>query len=571
MTRFSSLVEMLAARAERTPERRVIGYLDGDRVEAATYADVDGRARRVATALRRAGIARADRVGLLVVPGIDYVSAFFGCLYAGAVAVPAYPPWTGRGHARIAHVLADCGASAVVANAAFDVAALREALPAGTRLLRVEDAVEDDRREPDRAGGDDVAFLQYTSGSTTNPKGVVLRHAAVLENLAQIERAFGHDETTVGVNWLPPYHDMGLVGTVLQAFYVGCTSYLLSPLAFVQRPLRWLEAIGRFGATTAGGPSFALDLCCARVRQDDLDRLDLSSLRVFFCGAEPIRPGSVRRFFEAFGRCGLSPRAFVPCYGLAEATLMVTGQATGEGLRTRPHPATGRPLVCCGRPVAGTRVCIVDPETRAALPDGAVGEIWVSSPSVASGYFGAPEATRTAFGAERSDAPGERWLRTGDLGSMHEGQVFPCGRIKDVLIVDGRKIAAEDIEHSAALVLGECIELYAIAALGRDGDDGAEQAVLVFEGAARGGEPLEAFTLERQAEAARARIAYDLGVTLAEAHWLRRGDLLRTSSGKIERAGSRRALLERRIRPLWSWRQGGGSHEGAPRARTDDA
>ena len=379
-----------------------------------TYGELDERARALGARLQSEGAA-GERVLLLYPPGLDYVVAFFGCLYAGAVAVPAYPPQSARNLSRLQAVASDARAAYALTTAdicsrleggAADTAGL-----SGLRWLVTDGAEEagraDDWREPP-VTPETLAFLQYTSGSTGDPKGVMVSHGNVLHNSALIARGFGYTPSTECVTWLPLYHDMGLIGGVLQPLYGGFTNTLLSPLSFVRNPYGWLKAISTYKADLSGAPNFAYDLCARRVADGQRATLDLSGWEVAFVGAEPIRPATLERFAAAFAPCGFRRKAFLPCYGLAEATLIVSCGARGAGpsAHTADRSALEQHRVLdtdgeavaslfssCGRPLPPQEVVLVNPETRTLCRPDEVGEVWVSGPSVARGYWGRPEET----------------------------------------------------------------------------------------------------------------------------------------------------------------------------------
>ncbi|HET7177633.1 MAG TPA: fatty acyl-AMP ligase, partial [Solirubrobacterales bacterium] len=379
-----SIVALLRRRAAEEPDATAFLFLaDGEREELRlTYADLDRRARAVAAALQRRHGTEGARALLIYPPGVEFLAGFFGCLYAGAIAVPSYPPRGGRGQGRLESVARDAGASWALSTHALLARAARDgagALAATAWLAtdEVEDGAADDWREPE-IGPETTALLQYTSGSTSTPKGVVVSHAHLLHNEEVIRRAFGQSAESVIVGWLPLFHDMGLMGTVLQPLFVGAPCILMSPLSFLQRPARWLQAISRYRATTSGGPNFAYDLCAAKVSEEERRGLDLSSWSVAFNGSEPVRAETLERFAAAFAPCGFRAESFYPCYGLAEATLFVAGgeraaapvvaevDALALGRHRALAPEVGRPvrrLVGCGRPWLGQQIAIADPET----------------------------------------------------------------------------------------------------------------------------------------------------------------------------------------------------------------
>ncbi len=433
----------LDAHAERLGETLALTFLvDGeDETVELTYAELDRRARSIAGVLAAAHPV-GERVLLLLQPGPDFVAAFFGALYAGLVAVPCPPARGRRGHARVAGVIRDCTPAALISDFPLsDTLGVPHAIVAGeamglpgARRLR-----EQHEHLP--------AFLQYTSGSTGDPKGVVVSHGQLGLNEAAICAAFGHDPSSVIVGWLPLHHDMGLVGNLLQPLYLGVPGVLMAPEHFLEAPIRWLRAVDRYRATTSGGPDFAYALCLRRTRPQDRAGLDLSSWRVAFNGAEPVRAETMAGFAEAFAPHGFRSEAFFPCYGLAEATLFVSGGPVGRGARVG-HAEDGRVAVDCGAPAMETRVAAVDPESGVQLADGVVGELRVQGPSVASGYWGRAEAP--AFSGQVEGRG--RWLCTGDLGFLRRGAVHVTGRLRDLLLVHGQNYYPQDVETAAQSV-----------------------------------------------------------------------------------------------------------------------
>ncbi len=535
--RASTLPEILAARAQGTPNRRAFTFLADGEAEAGalTYGDLDRRARSIAAALT--GLASSgERALLLFHPGLDFITAFWGCLYAGVVAVPASPPRPRRDQPRLLSMAADCDPALVLTSASLTgrVEGLAAEIPglAGARRLAVDELPDCDGPGPVARAGSDPAFLQYTSGSTSAPKGVVVSHSNLFENQRMLRTAFGHDEPPVVVGWLPFHHDMGLVGNLIEPLYCGGHCVLMSPMAFLQRPQRWLAAIDRYRATTSGGPNFAYDLC---VRKVPPERLDLSSWRVAFNGAEPVRVDTMERFSAAFAGCGFRPEAFYPCYGLAEATLFVSGRRPGSPLRIREVGGAAR--VSCGLPWLGQRLLIADPETGRVLPDGEVGEIWVSGPSVTEGYWRRPDLSAELFAARPTGAGGEaRSLRTGDLGFLDGGELFVTGRLKDLVIVRGQNHYPQDLELTAER---------SHPAL-RPGGGAAfsvevreeERLVLVHEVDRHPG-----VREERIAEQVRRAVTEEHEIQVHEVVLIRAGTLPKTSSGKVRRQECRALYL----------------------------
>ena len=474
----NTLVTVMRSRAEQMPESLACAFLvDGEQeMRTISYAGLDREARRVAS-LISGQVALGARVILVYQPGLDFLIAFLGCLYAGVIAIPVYPPRQPRfdGLNRLKRILDDSGADALLTT--YAIRALADTVPAvkdtlaGVRWIQTDGGRGDasDWRDPD-ANSDGIAFIQYTSGSTTDPKGVVLRHENLIANLEAIHWFVRQPDHGKMVSWLPMYHDMGLIGTVLYPLFQGIPTYLMSPSHFLQRPVRWLRLISRVCGTITGAPSFAYELCVQRVTDEDRSTLDLSSWEVGFNGSEPIRAATIRRFERAFSSCGLRAGTVVGCYGLAEATLLVTGahredhtrfvsmdreQLERGIVRACPHDdALSTELVSCGSLFSTHEIRIVDPKAAFELPPGTVGEIWLHSPAVAQAYWNRPEESALSFGAilPNSGAWIKRYLRTGDLGFMLDGQLYVTGRLKDLLIIRGRNIHPHDVEDAVQSV-----------------------------------------------------------------------------------------------------------------------
>ncbi|MBL9123474.1 MAG: fatty acyl-AMP ligase, partial [Planctomycetaceae bacterium] len=466
-----NLVEVFRGRAALTPEQMAFTFLADDESPAAhvTYGGLDERARAIAAHLQQQCRPR-DRVLLMYGPGLEYIAALAGCLYAGVVAVPVYPPdplRVARTLPRLAAIVRDAQARAILGTAT-DLAwagAMLGDLPGLESLIATDEiaaARQRDWREPE-LDRNSLAILQYTSGSTGEPKGVMIQHGNALQNLAQMEAAIDIEDAVVAT-WLPAYHDMGLFGGILQCWYSGRRNIMMSPLAFFQRPLRWLQAISDHRATTAGAPNFAYDLCVRKTTPDERRGLDLSCWRLALSGAEPVRPETMERFLAAFAVCGVRSDIFKPCYGLAESTLMVASTPTNAPAQVRAFdadrlsageavaadedtPSTLR-LASCGQGVCGQDLLIVDPQSLTELPAGRSGEIWVAGLHVAAGYWKQPDATARTFNARTSTGRGP-FLRTGDVGFIHDGELFISGRLKEMIIVQGRNHYPADLEQTA--------------------------------------------------------------------------------------------------------------------------
>ncbi|MFD9194464.1 fatty acyl-AMP ligase [Streptomyces phaeochromogenes] len=576
-----TFTDVVRERTDALAERDAFVFLpddgQGSVPEHLTYASLDRRARGIASWLREHG-AVGRPVLLLHPPGTAFVAAFVGCLYAGSVAVPApLPTDQGQQLARVAGILRDSGASAVLSTGAY--VPLLEAWLESVALPRVRCLATDreDIGDPAswRAPGtspDDLAFLQYTSGSTSEPKGVMVTHANLLANEAAIGRWAGTHEGMVVGGWLPHYHDLGLIGHLLHSLYVGGLSVQMSPLSFLKRPRRWLEMIGDYRVEGSGAPNFAYDLCLRRVTDEQLARLDLSSWRCAPNGAEPVRADTLRAFVERFAPAGLRREVFAPCYGLAETTLLVTGAdpATEPTIRTVDAAALEQGVLAVGegRTLAGSgsaRECevrIVAPGTDAPLADGLVGEILVRGPSVTAGYFGNEAATADCFGADG-------WLRTGDLGVLDAGELFVTGRLKEVIVLAGRNLYPHDIERAAqsadpSLTRGAgaafavrsgraagattSTESNDSTASGGRGGSEREHLVLVQEvrlAAVRDGD------LRAVATAAQSAIGRQFAVPAGNVVLVKPGTVRRTTSGKVRRTTMRDLFLDGTLTPLY--------------------
>ncbi|MEW5928487.1 MAG: amino acid adenylation domain-containing protein, partial [Gemmatimonadota bacterium] len=555
----ASLARLLQFRAGEDPDRIAYTFLENGEVEQghATYRELDLRARAVAARLQALG-ARGERALLLYPPGLEYVAALFGCFYAGVVAVPAYPPRRNKPDPRLQGIVADCAPA--LALTTRELLGEAERLCAHTpelaalRWMATEDVPGDEAggwRDPG-AGADTLAFLQYTSGSTAAPKGVMVSHGNLLHNSALIERLAGYTPQTRSVIWLPPYHDMGLIGGILQPLFTGYWAALFSPVAFIQRPARWLEAVSRYGATSSGGPNFAYELCVHAVRPEERAALDLSRWEVAFNGAEPVRHETLRAFSETFAECGFRARAFYPCYGLAEATLMVTGSRPAEEPVVRAvdadalgsgdvvaDPEGEYRLVGSGRSAESQRVLIVDPATLRECPADRVGEVWVAGPSVARGYWGRPEVTAEAFAGFVAGTGEGPFLRTGDLGFLGDGgELFVTGRLKDLIVIRGRNHYPQDVEMTA-LRSHPGLRAGSGAAFGVE--QGGEERLVVVQEVSR--QAAAGLDVEEVAAAIRRAVAAEHGLLVHAVAVVRPGGVPKTTSGKVQRRACRARFL----------------------------
>ncbi len=564
---MSTLTALLDRRAAAQPERLAYVFLaDGETEQSRLdYATLRHQALAIAVRLTAAG-AGGGRALLLYPPGLDFLAGFFGCLYAGVTAVPAYPLRGRRPDARLESIARDAELAAVLTPARL--LAARERLGPDSPLARLPwlaGDVEASASAPEPTAMPvprDLALLQYTSGSTASPRGVMVDHACLLHNLEDLDRGWEHGPDDALVSWLPAFHDMGLVYGLLMPLYKGFPCYLMAPAAFLARPLRWLEALSRYRGTHGAAPNFAYDLCVERSTPESRAGLDLSHWRVALNGAEPVRAGTLERFAAAFGPQGFLARSFCPGYGLAEATLKVTalpahrdpavlrvdGIALAQGRVLDATGPQGRDLVGCGRSQIDTRILIVDPLTRVPRPPDRVGEIWVAGRTLARGYWGRPQDSAETFQAHTADGDGP-WLRTGDLGFVRDGELFITGRHKETLVLQGLNHYPQDIEY-AIQASHPALALDAGAAFTVATDTG-EGLVVVNELRREG---LRKTPPEQVLAAMRRRLAEDCHLQPQALALLRPGGVLKTSSGKIRRGACRDAFLADELPMLARWR-----------------
>ncbi|MGX7758528.1 fatty acyl-AMP ligase [Streptomyces angustmyceticus] len=554
--------QLVRSRAAQTPDREALivlpEYEGRARPEVVTYRALDEGARRLAGWLQERGAA-GERVLVVHSDRRLFAISFLACLYAGALAVPVPPP-DGRGHveARLAGIVKDAAPLLALADGAGapDVSRLLARHGHGHIPCLATEVVPASGtwREPELRG-DTVAFLQYTSGSTREPRGVIVTHDNLLANQRAISRVLRTPPGARLGGWLPFHHDMGLIGQLLHPLWLGGSSVLLSPEAFVRRPARWLEAIGQHQVTVSGAPDFAYDLCVRRVTDEQLAGLDLSGWEIAVSGGEPVRPATLRAFAERFAPAGLRPGVLTPCYGLAEATLLVSGAPAGterreltadaaaleaHELRAPAEDAPRRPLADCGEPADGT-LLIVDPATRRPLPDGRIGEIWLRGDSVARGYWRRPAETAAAFDGTTAAGQGGH-LRTGDLGTREDGRLYVTGRLKDMIVVAGRNLYPQDLETTVQRLSALFGAATAFVVPGE-----RERVVVVQE--LRAGSRYDT-DLAALTSAVGAALADEYDVRAGAVLLVRPGTVRRTTSGKVERAAMRRLFLQGELRPL---------------------
>ena len=562
---LTTLIHLLRRRVQEYSEKTIYTYLqDGESQEVRlTYNELERRALAIAAHLQH-HLSWGERVLLLYPPGLEFPAAFFGCLCAGMVAVPAYPPHSSQFLASLIAMVSDAGLTVALTTAStleeyrqqIDQSPLLKALkwiPSET----ISNNQADNWQQPP-TGADSLAVLQYTSGSTGNPKGVMVSHGNLLHNSSVIHTVFGSSPHTRGVIWLPPYHDMGLIGGIIQPVYAGGDVILMSPVSFIQRPFRWLMAISRYRATASGGPNFVYDLCVRKITSEQKSGLDLSSWEVAFNGAEPVRGETLHRFAAAFASCGFQQKAFLPCYGLSEATLIATGcsknseptflQADAQELKTGRLVLTAEDsehnltLVGNGDVQPGHEIVIVDPETRTSCKSDQIGEIWIAGPSVAQGYWDRPEESEQTFRARLADTGQGPFLRTGDLGFIHAGQLFVTGRLKDLIIIRGLNHYPQDIERTVERS-HEALRADCGAAFSVEIDD-EEQLVVVQEVERRYIRKLDA---EAVIGAIRHNVSQQHGIRVDTVVLIKTSSLPKTTSGKVQRNLCREHFIQSRL------------------------
>ena len=559
----ANLVELLRNRALHQPQQVAYRFLTDGETETAqvTYEQLDRQASAIASYLHSLNLS-GERALLLYPPGLDYLAAFFGCLYAKVVAVPAYPPRNARNIPRIQAIVADAKAAIALTNSA-SIAKTQALLKDVTQLqwLTTDNLPEQLAQTWQKPAiePDTLAFLQYTSGSTGIPKGVMLTHSNLLHNSATTSECMEHSPASVFVSWLPTYHDMGLIGGILQPLYGGFPCILMPPAAFLQSPYRWLQAISKYRGTTSGAPNFAYQLCIEKITPEQRQSLDLSSWDVAFNGAEPIRFDTLEQFSAVFASCGFRHQAFYPCYGLAEASLMVTGSRKSQAavvievdkaaleqnqVVVASHSEYTCKLVSCGQSIRDEQIAIAHPDTKQRCLPQEIGEIWVSSPSVGQGYWQRQEESAIAFQATIAGLE-QPFLRTGDLGFLHQGELFVTSRVKDLIIIRGRNLYPQDIELTAEQS-HPCLRSGSGAAFSIEvGNE--EQLVVVQEVEFRAKPNIAEVT-----SAIRQAVSQEYEVQVYGVVLIKAGSIPKTSSGKIQRRACRSQFLADKLDVLGS-------------------
>lgn len=569
--REATLVDLLRKRALQQQSQVAYTFLvDGKTEEVSlTYQVLDQKARSLA-ALLQSMKATGERALLLYSPGLEFITAFFGCLYAGVTAVPVYPPRHNQRMTRLQAIVKDAQASfaltttSVLTNIEHSLKQKPEL--AALHYIATENLTNNLAQDwqPLKISSDTLAFLQYTSGSTGTPKGVMVSHGNLLSNSADLDRGWDHTSESVIVTWLPTFHDMGLIYGAIQPLYKGIPCYMMAPTSFLQRPMRWLEAISRYKATHSGAPNFAYQLCVDKVTSEQLATLDLSSWRMALNGAEPVRADVLKRFAELFSSCGFNFRSFCPGYGLAEATLKVTAARAkdlptfytvqSEALRqnrvveAQEQEPGSLTLVGCGYTEIDTKIAIVHPESLATCPPGEVGEIWVSGSTVAQGYWMRTEATEQTFQAYLVDTGEGPFLRTGDLGFLLDGELFVTGRIKDIIIIRGQNYYPQDIElsvqksHSALRPNGGAAFSVEV--------EGVERLVIAQEVERS---YLRQIDVDEVVKAIRQAVSEQHQLQVYAIVLLKTASIPKTSSGKIQRLACRDGFLNGSLDVVGDW------------------
>ncbi len=561
MNKYHTFIDRLQWVVAKQPDKIAFTFLQDGETESEylSYQQLEAQVLAIASVLQVYNTI-GERALLLYQPGLEFITAFLGCLYAGVVAVPAYPPRANHSINRLLSIVSDADAKFALTTQDLQDKIEVKFQEAGNKSLqfiatnKIKANLADNWLKTD-LNSDDLAFLQYTSGSTGKPKGVMVSHGNLIANSITINRCFQNIPEHNAVSWLPPYHDMGLIGCILQPMYVGLSMYLMPPVSFLQRPYRWLQAISKYRANTSGGPNFAYDLCVSQITEAQKDSLDLSCWKLAFSGAEPVRATTIKQFSDYFASCGFRQKVFYPCYGMAESTLMITGgnkyQEPIFGNFEKQSLETNQPviatdnnseqvtLVGCGKNLAEQYLAIVNPDNLQHCAEGEIGEIWASSASVAQGYWKKSELTEYTFQGNLAAYPGVKFLRTGDLGFLQDGELFVTGRLKDLIIIRGRNHYPQDIELTVEQA-DEAIRLGAVAAFAVE-TAGEEKLVIVAEVKRT---YLRKLKTEAVTKAIRKAVLQNHELNPHGIVLIKTGSIPKTSSGKIQRHACKKGFID---------------------------
>jgi acyl-CoA synthetase (AMP-forming)/AMP-acid ligase II len=567
-----TLVDLLGYRAESQPHQTAYTFLRDGEVEAGslTYLMLAQQAQAIAASLQ-AFNATGQYAILLYPSGLEYISAFLGCLLAGVIAIPVSPPRRIEKTLKLEAILKDSEAAYVLTTTDY-IKTIKPRLSAQAVSKQLHwivtdrlDVTQAEQWQPQTPSLDDVAFLQYTSGSTGIPKGVMVTHNNLLQNHRALEQAWIRPEIQTFVSWLPLFHDMGLIGHVLFSLWLGKRCVLMPPTAFIQKPARWLQTISQYKGVVSGGPNFAFDLICRYVTPEQRGDLDLSEWRIAFCGAEPIRTATIERTKSLFEPCGLRIERFYPCYGMAEATLFVTGGnrlcppiichvdalalEKNQVVLSSQNSPQNRDVVGCGHTWLDTKIVIVNPDTLTRCSEMEVGEIWVSGTTVTKGYLHKEEETTQTFCADLSNPSEGPFLRTGDLGFLQDGELFITGRLKEIMIFGGLNRYPQPLEQTAekshSALRPNCGAAFSINI------DGLERLVIAYEAERSQRRSLD---IDDIVQSVCWAIARDHYVNVYAILLLKPGTLPKTSSGKIQRKACQTAFIEGSLTVLAEWR-----------------
>lgn len=556
MSDYSNLIEIIFRNARENPTGTAYQWLEKGEYETdhLSFSELRESVKQIASCLgqRINGSDAHKKVVLMLEPSLDFIKALFGCMAARHIAIPVSQIKPNGNIFYLKGVLEDCDADIIITSERYQES-LREIIEK-LEILNLEittikelTSTQNQKEYTEiKINSSETAFYQYTSGSTGSPKGVEITHQNIMINQEMIKESFCHDNTTIFVGWLPLYHDMGLIGNVMQPMYLGISCYLMSPLSFVQKPIRWLNAISKYRATTSGGPNFGYELCVKRIAPSECAHLDLSNWSVAYNGSEPVRSNTLAEFSEKFEAYGFNKNAHFPCYGMAEATLFIAGDKKppvitsfiSESLKVRKielwNEISGRErttLVGCGTPSTGQELAIVDPDSLTALQDGEIGEIWVKGGNIAKSYLNKPKLTAENLYAKIRGNEINEYLRTGDLGFIYNGELYVTGRIKDLIIIRGKNHYPHDIEHSVASLTPEFDTLSSVAIY--DENSGSGRLIVLQEVNRKNIGSIDTKALEKQA---RKIVTINHDIALDELILLKPNSIPKTTSGKVKRS-----------------------------------